>query len=169
MNLNFGCGSIQPNDWVNVDIDPEFNTEIKNIHLIDDNQFDKIVAHCSIQMIEYNDLERNFNGLCRILKPGGVLRISLPNITKGFEMYMSKNIDWFPNGEDDLHDRFCAWLTWYSTSKSLLTFEALKSKLLLSGFEDVSLVDFKISFYGDEKILELDTRQYECYFTEAVK
>lgn len=169
MKLNFGCGSIQPDGWVNIDNDPEFNTVFREIYSQDDNTFDLIVAHCSIQMIEYNNITQVLAELHRVLKPEGILRISLPDIKTGFRKYIDQDIDWFPNGEDSLHDRFCAWLTWYSTTKSLLTQDALSEKLHQSGFENVAWVGFQETFFGDKSVWELDTRNGECYFMEAQK
>ena len=72
----------------------------------------------------------------RVLKPGGVIRISLPDIVSGFEAYKNNNISFFPNSEDNLDIRFSAWLTWYSQSVSLLTDKALQDKLSVIGFQN---------------------------------
>lgn len=169
MNINFGCGSIQPSDWVNVDIDPEFNTKYKNLHLIPDNSCDMIVSHATICGIDYHEIKKIFIDFHRILKPSGVVRISLPNILAGFNAYTNNDIDFFPNSEDNLDRRFSAWLTWYSTSKTLLTEKALEYKLNDSGFKNISHVKFKETVYSNSKIYELDTREHEFYFMEAMK
>jgi hypothetical protein len=38
-------------------------------------------------------------------------------------------LTFFPNSEDNLDRRFSSWLTWYSTSVSLLTDKALEYKM----------------------------------------
>ena len=169
MNINFGCGSIQPSDWLNIDLDPEFNTEHKNLNLIPDNSCDLIVCHAIICCVKYHDIEKVLSEFHRVLKPGGVVRISLPDIVSGFEAYRNKDISFFPNSEDDLDKRFSAWLTWYSQSASLLTDKALQYKLQDSGFSSVSKTEFKQTAYSNEKIYELDTREHEFYFVEAQK
>ena len=169
MNINFGCGSIQPSDWINIDLDPEFNTEHKDLKLIPDNSCDIIVCHAIICCVKYHDIEKVLLEFYRVLKPGGVVRISLPDIVSGFDAYKNNNINFFPNSEDDLDKRFSAWLTWYSQSASLLTDKALQYKLQDSGFSSVSKTEFKQTAYSNEKIYELDTREYEFYFVEAVK
>ena len=58
MNINFGCGSIQPIDWTNIDLDPEFNTEHKDLELVADNSCDIIVCHAIICCVKYHDIER---------------------------------------------------------------------------------------------------------------
>ena len=169
MNINFGCGTIQPSDWTNIDLDPEFNTEHKNLDLIPDNSCDILVCHAIVCCVKYHDIEKVLMEFHRVLKPGGVVRISLPDIISGFEAYKNNNINFFPNSEDDLDKRFSAWLTWYSQSASLLTPKALEYKLYDSGFSSVSKTEFKVTAYSNEKIYELDTREHEFYFMEAKK
>ena len=57
MKINFGCGSIQPSDWTNIDIDSEYKTEHKNLNQIADNSCDIIVSHATICSIYYHDIK----------------------------------------------------------------------------------------------------------------
>ena len=169
MNLNLGCGSIQPTGWTNIDLDAEFKTEYKSITEFGDNTFNKIVAHCVVQINEIHDVNSLLSEALRVLKVDGVFRISLPDIAAGFDAYKNNNISFFPNSEEDIDDRFCAWLTWYSTSKTLLTQKALINRLISVGFKDAKITKFKQTEFSDEQIFELDTRENECYFVEAIK
>lgn len=169
MNINFGCGSIQPSDWTNIDLDPEFNTEHKNLDLIPDNSCDILVCHAIICCVKYHDIEKVLSEFHRVLKPGGVIRISLPDIVSGFEAYKNNNISFFPNSEDNLDRRFSAWLTWYSQSVSLLTDKALQDKLSAIGFQNVIKTQYKQTTFLNTKAYELDTREHEFYFVEAKK
>lgn len=172
--LNWGCGSIQPKDWINVDHDWHFyNGTDKNFYnntmAFTDNEFDIIVAHASLQQVEWHSLVDQLKELKRILKPGGVLRISLPDIISGFEAYRVGNITWFPNNEEKLSDRFSAWLTWYSTSKTLLTRYALENKIMESGFSDKKACLPTQTHSNYPEVTELDTRHDEFFFVEAYK
>lgn len=174
--LNWGCGSIQPKDWDNVDKDYRFAppTDPGNFYTslegYQANSFDIIVAHCSLQMNDFNQIVDVLKELYRVLKPGGVLRISLPDIERGFQEYARGNINWFPNSELDLGIRFSAWLTWYSTTKTLLTRGALVIKLHEAGFETIMQARFMATILApSHDIVELDTREHECYFMEAQK
>jgi ubiquinone/menaquinone biosynthesis C-methylase UbiE len=169
MKINFGCGSIQPSNWINIDIDPEFKTDHKDLSLILDNSCDIIVCHAIICCVKYHDIKKVLLEFHRVLKPNGVVRISLPDIVSGFDAYKNNNINFFPNSENDLDERFSAWLTWYSHSASLLTSKALQYKLQAAGFSNVSKTKFKETVYSNEKIYELDTREHEFYFMEATK
>jgi ubiquinone/menaquinone biosynthesis C-methylase UbiE len=169
VNINFGCGSIQPSNWTNIDLDPEFKTEHRDLTSIIDNSCDIIVCHAIICCVKYHDIEKVLSEFHRVLKPNGVVRISLPDIVSGFDAYKNNNINFFPNSEDDLDKRFSAWLTWYSQSASLLTSKALQYKLQAVGFNNVAETNFKQTVYSNEKIYELDTREHEFYFVEASK
>lgn len=172
--LNWGCGSIQPQGWYNVDKDPAFQQykpgtpfTLQSTDKFTTNFFDIIVAHASIQQIEWHRLVDELEELHRILKPNGVLRISLPDIDAGFRAYQKGDIDWFPNSEEDLDNRFSAWLTWYSTSKNLMTYITLGDFLIKAGFRLVYKKNFKQTETPGAE--ELDTRENEFYFVEAIK
>lgn len=167
--LNFGCGSIQPEGWINIDFDQSFNAPVKHLGEIEDNFADLIVAHCTLQITDWRDLNFLLKDLLRVLKPSGIIRISLPDIETGFWAYFDGHKEWFPNGEGNLDDRFCAWLTWYSTSKTLLTPKALGNKLKEAGFSTYRRSGFKTTELSTKEIIELDTREGECYFMEAQK
>lgn len=171
--LNFGCGSIQPKGWVNVDSDSSFLIEGKDLHphthAFADGSMDMIVAHCSLQMVEYHDVHRVLGELYRLLRDGGVLRVSLPDILIGFHSFIRGDISFFPNAEPDISDRFTAWLTWYSTSKTLFTFSSLRNSLERAGFGDVLQVDYMETLLSTMEITELDSREGECFIVETMK
>lgn len=167
--LNFGCGSVQPEGWMNLDFDEEFNAPYKDINEIEDNSLDMIVAHCTLQITPYHEMDNLLATLRRKLKLGCALRISLPDIVRGFEAYQQGDTDWFPNGEPNIDERLSAWLTWYSTTKTLLTSPALMIKLREVGFNSFARTNFKQTTSGMPEITELDTRNNECYFVEGIK
>lgn len=168
--LNFGSGSIQPEGWVNVDHDGEFQTPIRNIAQLEDNYFDIIVAHAVVQQFEWHDLVNQLKELRRVLKPNGVIRISLPDIVRGFHALARGDRAWFPNTDEKTSDEaFSAWITWYSTSRTLLTIGSLREKLIEAGFRHVRPVEFGKTDSAYTESVELDTRENEFFFMEAIK
>lgn len=169
MKINFGCGVVQPKDWANVDNDPQYNAYYDSLKNIESNSVDMMVAHCSLQMTVYPALPDLLKELLRVLKPGATLRISLPDIIRGFKSYAENDISFFPNHEENLDDRFSGWINWYSTARTLILPTTLSRKLIDVGFSKVIRVDFKQTQCEDFIICDLDTRENECYFLEAVK
>ena len=161
--LNFGSGSIQPDDWDNVDIVDYGQEYVGSTELFKDDTYDTIVAHCVLQTFGYEELPKIIKELRRILKPGGRLYITMPDIVMGFKQYLINNYSWFPNSELDMDLRFSNWLTWYGTGKSLLTAHALMRLLQDSGFLDT----WQNISNGRRKSL-LDTRIEECYMVGAI-
>ena len=60
MNINFGCGSVQPSDWVNIDLDPKFKTEHRDLGSITDNSCDILVCHAIVCCVKYHILKRYY-------------------------------------------------------------------------------------------------------------
>lgn len=168
VKLNFGCGSIQPDGWINIDHDTQFNAT-PHLNNVEPGSVDIIVAHAVVQQIPWHMLCKKLIELRTKLKVGGILRISLPDIVSGFEAYKDNDISWFPNGEGNLDDRFSAWLTWYSTSCTLLTVDALIHKLEEAGFYQILPTSYKQTKFDIIESIELDTRESEFYFVEAKK
>lgn len=168
--LNFGCGSIQPNGWDNVDTGNFEQEFIGSTELFEDNTYDIVVSHCALQIVDYNDYADTLREIHRILKPNGIFRVSLPDIERGFQALEEKDLEWFPNGEGNVFDRFSNWLTWYSTSNTLLVPKSLDNRLVEAGFSESHEVGFKYSVLDlSGESIELDDRNGECYFMEARK
>lgn len=167
--LSFGCGSIQKEGWHNLDLQDMGQQYVGSTELFEDNYFDYAVAHCSLQMVEYHSLVGVLKDICRVLKPGGILRVSLPNILAGFRAYEEDNIDWFPNNEIDIDSRFSSWIVWYSTTRSLYTPKAFMYKLLEAGFKDMFGTEFGKSAFIAEGITELDSRHHETFYIDSQK
>lgn len=168
--INFGCGSVQPDGWLNIDSDPVFNTEIVDVRGVANNTMDYIVAHHVLETIKYHELPKVLMTLYDILKPGGVLRVSIPDILKAFEAYRNNDINWFPNiQEKNIDIRFSSYLSWYSQNLNPMTDHALAIIISNAGFQSVGKSYFMKTEYKDQSILDLDTRENESVFIEAVK
>src|SRR5207247_2624156 len=122
--------------------------------------------------IPYTDLAAVLNELHRILKPGGVLRLGLPDMDKAIRAYQSRDVDYFLIGDDvvqSLSGKMIVQLTWFGRSRCMFTFEFMSELLERSRYRAVQHCEFnetKSSFPG---ILELDNRPLESFFVEAIK
>lgn len=173
VRINFGCGSVQPESWINIDKDPIFEAPWENMwqQFTLPESIDYIVAHHSLQCTPFNDLQPLFKRFLDILKPGGVLRVSLPDIVAAFDAYEEENMEWFPNHQNHeyIDTVFCTYLSWYSTNINPMTAECLIDQLIKAGFTKASYSQYRTTEHTDTSIIELDSRPKESIYIEAVK
>lgn len=198
---NLGCGAIQPEGWDNADLphhNAYVDLDILNpqqyspfpastniwglvataasrgdrepLSLVD---YDYIVAHCFLSEFDHHQLPTVIANVRKMLKPGGVFRGSVPDLQQGMRAWYAGDSAWFPQDDRIVGPdaRFCTWVTWFGTSRSVFTAPYLLGLLQEGGFDRVS------AFYNrdgqthtscpDIEIVSLDTRVDECLFFEA--
>lgn len=112
INLHLGCGKLRLDDFINVDIQSEYadmKLDINNLEVFSNGTVDQIyichvLEHISRQKILNLFLEWN-----RVLKIGGILRISVPDFEKVIKVYlknknMSDIIGFLNGGQRDKFD-----------------------------------------------------------------
>lgn len=168
--INFGSGPVYAEGWINVEIDHTFKSDYQTTVNIERNSVDYAVAHHSLQCVKFQHLEHVLQDLYAVLKPGGILRVSIPDIMAGFDAYTQNDIDFFPamDGED-IDGRFCNWLTWYGQNVTPMTQSLLKKRLEKVGFIVLDPRIFNRTNSKDKGIMELDTRYDESIYMEAMK
>lgn len=161
VRMNFGCGSVQPPDWCNVDrnedvapidaVDREsygpthpFLPEPPGFYLLDildwfpfqDGTFDYIVANHSLSDLTFHELPGALSELYRVLRPGGVLRVLVPDLRFAIAAWEQHDPTWFPQGDDleSVDERFCTFVTWFGTVGSVFTPPYLRLLLARAGF-----------------------------------
>lgn len=205
--MNFGCGSVQPDGWVNVDkdarvedhafwvsdptspragmwqrIDPDgddedptvpglYQNDIRNGLGWPEGTFDYIVANHSLSDLTFHELPGALSELHRVLRPGGVLRVLVPDLYRAWGAFLAERSDWFPQGDDltDIHERFCTFVTWFGTVGSVFTPPYLSLLLRRAGFDDVSRETPHLSTHGPLGISELDGDRTTSLIMEGVK
>ena len=161
--LNAGCGSVKPSDWENADLRDAY-ISIDFLHpdflygkiagrfatapalperevIIMEERYDVIVANHLLSCFAHHDLLGSvLPNLRKMLRPGGVLRILVPDAEKAIRAYMAGDTEWFPLGVDlpDIGERLCTYLPWFGESKSIFVYEYLRGLLRDSGFIAVS-------------------------------
>jgi len=90
---NMGCGPIYMDGWVNVDISKEHKTDvcgdILQIHF-GENIFDAILSTHSLEHFRFpDDTVECLSRFYRWLKPGGVLRIAVPDLELAVRAYVT--------------------------------------------------------------------------------
>lgn len=179
IRFNLGCGLQVADGWTNVDLAAAEEHVRENRVLIHDLRFafhdglgpaDYAVAHHVFDMLTDVEVGRALEHVCDLLDHDGVLRVSTPDIVAGFRAWERGDNDWFPLQHASIDERFCTWLTWHGTRRSLWTFGRWSRGLYQAGFRDVRRCEFGLTkLCADAAICELDTRPGESVFLEAIK
>lgn len=151
-----GCGTVQPEGWINLDcldygqgvtwdvmndIFTQTNAIGEVVFTAEPEPYDLVVANHLLSCFSHHELLGTvLPNLRKMLRPGGVLRILVPDAEKAIRAYMAGDTEWFPLGVDlpDIGERLCTYLPWFGESKSIFVYEYLRGLLRDSGFISVT-------------------------------
>lgn len=174
--LHWGCGPITPYGWVNSDLEPwpgvDVVADIRAGLPLGDNAFDYIVSIHTLPELSYADLDPALAELQRVLRPGGVLRLALPDLDKAIQAYLHKDVDYFLIPDEvtrTVAGKLIVQLTWYGRSRSMFTAEFAAELLARNGFHNIQTCRFRETASPFPGIVELDDRQLESFFIEGTK
>lgn len=174
--LNWGCGSDPRPGWINSDTKDEPGVDlvcdIRDGLPLSSDSVDYAVSIHALPEVPYDDLVPVLRELLRVLKPGGVLRIALPDLEKGVAAYHRGERDYFlvPDDEwEDIGSKLVVQLVWYGYSRTLFVRGFVDELLRKAGFTAVQHVSYRETSSPHPDIIELDNRERESIFVEASK
>jgi predicted SAM-dependent methyltransferase len=174
--LNWGCGNWRPPGWINSDIKEGPGVDIVGNILnglpIETDSIEYVVGIHSLPELNYQELVPALEELRRVLKPGGVLRLALPDIDRGFDAYRRRDSEYFLIPDEDaksLGAKFVTQMLWYGYSKLIFTRDFIEEMLSKARFSRVDQCSFKETKSPWPEIVELDNREQESLFVEAIK
>lgn len=174
--LNWGCGANARYGWVNSDQDAgpgvDVVTDIRQGLPLPGDFFDYVVSIHALPEIPYAELDATLCELRRVLRPGGVLRLGLPDLDKAIDAYRAEDIDYFLVGDDivrSLAGKMIVQLTWFGRSRSMFTADFTTELLARNGFADIMLCACGETHTEHPGIVDLDNRPLESLFVEARK
>ncbi len=175
--LNWGCGGAGQPGWLNSDrregAGIDFCCDIRPNGLpVETDTLDYIVSIHALQEVPWNEIQSVLREFHRVLKPGGVLRLCLPDLTKGVAAYTRGDRDHFliPDEESTcLGGKFILHMLWLGHSRLLFTPDFIEEILLKAGFRSVAHCPFQQTKSAHPGIVELDSREHESLFVEARK
>jgi len=174
--LNWGCGNWTPDGWINSDIkdDPGVNlvADISKGLPIESDSLDYAVSIHSLPEVSYPDLVPTLAELRRVLKPGGVLRVALPDLDRGIAAYQRGDKDYFLIPDDEVKSvgaKFIVQMLWYGYTRLLFTHDFIIEMLEKAGFSKAERCSHKVTRSAWPEITDLDNREAESLFVEATK
>lgn len=174
--LNWGCGNTGVAGWINSDLKCgpgiDLTADIRSGLPLATNSLDYIVSVHALPMISYPDLVPVLGELRRILKPGGVLRLCLPDVDRGIAAYLRGDQDYFlvpDSAAKSSGGKFIVHMLWYGHSVTLFTADFIEELLGRAGFSAVHHCLYRVTTGDHPGLVDLDNRQDESLFVEAVK
>ncbi|HEV8296496.1 MAG TPA: methyltransferase domain-containing protein [Acidimicrobiales bacterium] len=174
--LNWGCGDHPEPGWVNSDLKDapgiEISCDIRHGLPVDDATFDYVVSIHALPMIPYPHLVPVLQELRRVLRPGGVLRLGLPDVDRAIRAYQAADRSYFLVPDDDeasLGGKLIVQLLWYGWSVTLFTEDFALDLLRRAGFRDVRACNYRCTASEHADIVALDNRERESLFVEGTR
>lgn len=174
--LQWGCGAVTPAGWVNSDRKRgpgiDLCCDIRDGLPVPDDEFDYAVSIHALPDLPYRDLVPALGELRRVLKPGGVLRLALPDLDRAIQAYTRGDAGYFHVPDDEvtsLGGKLIVQMLWYGAVRSLFTSDFVEELLGKAGFAAVSRCRFRETASRFPEIVGLDDREEESFFLEAVK
>jgi predicted SAM-dependent methyltransferase len=176
LRLNWGCGTEPEPGWINSDIkeDPtvDISCDILEGLPLDTGSIDYAVSIHALPELRYPDQVPALMELRRVLAPGGVLRLALPDLDRGIRAYLDEDREYFLVPDEEarsIGSKFVAQMLWYGYSKTLFTQDFVAELLEKAGFVEIRHCAFRQTHSLFPEIVDLDNRPEESLFVEARK
>jgi predicted SAM-dependent methyltransferase len=174
--LQWGCGRAPAAGWVNADRlalpGVDLCCDIRDGLPVPADHFDYAASMHALQEIPYLEVVGVLGELRRVLRTGGVLRLGLPDLDRAIDAYVRRDAAYFLVPDEDaatLAGKLSVQMTWYGSSRSLLTHDFVAELLVKAGFADVRAAGYRRTGSAYPEIVSLDNRPRESFFVEATK
>ncbi len=174
--LNWGCGTVARAGWLNSDCKArpgvDLVGDIRDGLPLPADSLDYAVSIHALQDLPHRDLLPALQELHRVLKPGGVLRLALPDLDRAIDAYRRGDHRYFliPDSEArSLGGKLCVQMLWYGALRSIFTYDFVAELLAKAGFTEVTRCRYGETASPHAEIVELDNRERESLWVEAVK
>ena len=151
VQLHLGCGKRFIPDFLHIDLDkyPHIDVvgNVADLSFIHDNNVDLIYACHVLEYFDILELIIVLKEWYRVLKKGGVLRVSVPDFDKVIEVY--KKYDNMELIYGFLYGRYTRSKKEPVYHKIIHTHKTLKENLLKAGFESIRTYDWEKTIHKD--------------------
>lgn len=174
--LNWGCGPDPPCGWINADRlrapNITLSGDIRDGLALPDDSVDYAVSIHGLQDLPYLDVVPALRELRRVLRPGGVLRVALPDLERAIEAWLRGDAAYFYIPDDEtrtIGGKLIVQAIWYGSSRTPFTWDFFHELATKAEFRSVTRCKFRHTDSPWPHIVELDNRERESLFAEAVK
>jgi len=182
IKLHLGCGTAYKEEWINIDNNSDNNIEKLDINYdlrkplpFPDNSVDFIYNEHFLEHLTVEEGIAAIKGFYRVLKPGGVMRIAMPDLEKTVYAYLDEN--WEKNSKATLEklglsfiqtraERINISFRWWG-HKWLYDWEELERRLKEAGCEKIKRCSIFESEH--EELKNLETRNESTLIAEVIK
>jgi SAM-dependent methyltransferase len=174
--LNWGCGPVVAPGWLNADrlarpgID--ITGDIRDRLQVPDDSVEYAVAMHALQDLPYLDVGPALRELHRVLKPGGVLRVGVPDLERAIDAWQRRDARYFYIPDDEvasLGGKLIVQATWYGSVRTPFTWDFLHEVSAKAGFRETRRCGFRQTYTAWPDIVALDNRERETLYAELVK
>lgn len=188
--INLGCGTRTIPGFIDIDFFTtpgiDYGADLRYPLLIGCNVVDGIFCEHTLEHLSYREVDALLSECRRILKPGGAIRIVVPDLSLFLRNYSSGNREWFREWERMMFRESVmaerserklgspleaiSFVTQEYGHSSCWDFETLRNHLERSGFHDIVQVSFgKGNFEQLHADLDAEDRKFVSLYVEAVK
>jgi SAM-dependent methyltransferase len=174
--LNWGCGEHPEPGWINSDVKElpgiEISCDIRDGLPLQAGSVDYVVSIHALPEVPYGDLPIVLAELRRVLKPGGALRLVLPDLERAIRAFLAGDRDYFLIPDEDAETigaKLVTQVVWYGWSRTPFTYDFTAELLRKTGFVEIQACSYHVTKSRFPEIVELDSRERESLFVEAVK
>ena len=174
--LHIGCGKFPRPGWVNLDnkVRPGVDcvADLRAELPFPEASFDYAVAIHVLPHIPLHGIVAALARIRRVLKPGGVLRLALPDLEKAIDAYRQRDTAYFavPDAQwQSLGAKLVAQIVWHNDLMTPFTYDLAAEALAKAGYAAVTRCDFRQTRSRFPAIVELDNRERESFFVEAAR
>jgi predicted SAM-dependent methyltransferase len=172
--LNWGCGRVTPPGWINSDRKPgpgvDLPCDIRDGLPLRAGTLDYVVSIHALQDLPHRDVLPALRELRRVLRPGGVLRLGLPDLERAIRAYQTGDRAYFLIPDDEVRSlggKLAVQMLWYGALRSMYTADFVEELCARAGFAATVRAAYRRTASPYLEIVQLDNREAESLFVEA--